>query len=307
MHTNIAHSATSAAPAESAVPKLGVGLAYQGPLRSFIESEHELLDFLEVVPDILWTDRGVGENPRYIEDADSVAFIGQVHSSVPIIPHGIGLSIGSAHRFNVDHIEQLAGWHARFQFPWHSDHLSYNLAQNGTHEINTGVTLPLPHDRATLDLLVPRIHEIQRRVPIPFLLENNVYYFELADQEFEEADFLNALCRESGCGLLLDLHNLYVNSRNLRTDPMKFLDRLNLDAVIEIHLAGGMELNGFYLDAHSGAVPPPVWKLFERALPSCPNLRGVTFELFGSWVSSVGEQKVARELAQMKELWARYQ
>ena len=109
---------------------------------------------------------------------------------------------------------------------------------------------------------MPRIREVQRAVPdTPFLLENSVWYVPLEANELTEAAFLNQLCAESGAGLLLDLHNLYTNGRNGLSDPERFLDELDLDQVREIHVAGGMELDGFYLDAHSGTVPEPVWRL----------------------------------------------
>jgi uncharacterized protein (UPF0276 family) len=289
------------------IPKLGVGLAYQSPIRPFIERNEGHFDFLEVVPDILWTDLGADRSPRYIEEKEGVDFLRQVREVMPVIPHSIGLSIGSAHRFNRDHVEQIAGWHRRLDFPWHSDHLSFNLAEHGAGEMNVGVTLPLPFDRETLDMLVPRVAEIRSRIPVPFLLENNVYYFDLPDQEFDEPEFLNRLCRESGCGLLLDLHNIHVNHRNLGFDPFRFLDRLDLDNVVELHVAGGMEHDGFYLDAHSGPLPDELWSLLEVTLPRCPNLGGLVFELFGSWFIDVGEERLAVELDRLKEVWVKYQ
>ena len=135
---------------------------------------------------------------------------------------------------------------------------------------------------------MPRIREVQQRVPVPFLLENNVYYFDIPACEMDEPTFLNTLCRESGCGLVLDLHNVYTNARNHGFDAGAMLAELELEHVGEIHVAGGMELDGFYLDAHSDTMPDPVWSLLEWTLPRCPNLGGVTFELFGSWFDSVG-------------------
>ena len=129
---------------------------------------------------------------------------------------------------------------------------------------------------------------MQRRIAAPFLIENNVAYFEYPESTFDEPGFLNALTAATGCGLLLDLHNLHTNARNLGVDPRAFLDRLDLDRVVEIHVAGGLEFEGFYLDAHSGASPEPVWALLEEVLPRCRNLCGVVFELFGSWFDELG-------------------
>jgi len=285
-----------------ALPKLGVGLAYQAPLRSLIEQAGTDLGFIELVPDILWSDLGPEALPRYIDDHDGLAFMQRI--AHPIIPHSIGLSIGSAHQFNRDHIAQMRQWWERLQFPWHSDHLAYHLAEHQGSEMNVGITLPLPRDHATLELLIPRVHEVMQRIPAPFLLENNVYYFDIPEAEMDEATFLNTLCAESGCGLLLDLHNVYTNSRNHGFDAQKFLAQLDLEHVGELHVAGGMELDGFYLDAHSGPVPPPVWALLEWTLPRCPNVGGVVFELFGSWFDVVGEQRVRRDLERLWEIWA---
>lgn len=289
------------------IPKLGIGLAYQSTLRPFIEEESWRFDFLEVVPDILWSNQGRGQEPQYIDDADGTSFMRRMRDEMTVIPHSIGLSIGSAYTFERNHIRQIKRWHEWLKFPWHSDHLAYNLAEHATEEMNVGVTLPLPHDEETLDLLAPRIHEVRAEIPLPFLLENNVYYFEFADEELTEARFLNRLCELSGCYLLLDLHNLYTNCRNHGGDAYAFLGELNLDRVLEIHVAGGMTHGGVYLDAHSDISPQPVWELLDYVLPRCANLGGVVFELVGSWYPEVGRERLALQLEQMKELWLRHQ
>lgn len=294
-------------PCDSLVPKLGVGLAYQPALRPFITAKRETFDYIEVVPDILWTDLGLGHEPRYVDDGDGLDFLRRWAGGCPIIPHSIGLSIGTAHRFNRQHLDQIEKWHAWFDFPWHSDHLAYNLAEHGVDEINAGVTIPLPRDRETLESLAPRVAQVQERLPVPFLLENNVYFFDFPAAEYTDAQFLNALCETTGCGLLLDLHNVYTNCRNHGTDPYRLLDEINLDQVLELHVAGGMEYEGYYLDAHSGPMPEEVWELLRRTLPRCPNLGGVTFELLGSWYEEMGSDRLEAELTGMRELWARYQ
>lgn len=290
----------------SLIPKLGIGLLYQDQLRPFIESQRACFDFLEVIPDILWTDLGAHNNPRYIENLDEVNFLRQLSAEVPIVVHSIGLSIGSACRFDREHISQIARWYEWLKFPWHSDHLAFIIAGHGMKEINVGVTLPLPYDQESLDLLAPRVAEVRSHVPVPFLLENNVYFFKYPHQDFDEAAFLNQLCEISGCRLLLDIHNLYTNSRNHDIDSYAWLEKLNLENVVEIHVAGGMEDNGFYQDAHSDTSPPEVWKLLEWVLPQCPNLGGVVFELLGSWYIDVGEDRLIAQLSQMRDLWMRY-
>ena len=279
-----------------------MGLAYQAPLAPLLAAAGAELDYVEVVPDILWTDLGQGAEARYIDDTAGRSALERACRGRPVVAHGIGLSIGSAGVFDAAHVEQVERWRRRLGFPWHSDHLAFHLAEHDDRLMNVGITLPLPRDRESIELLVPRIREVQQRVPVPFLLENNVYYFDIPACEMDEATFLNTLCRESGCGLVLDLHNVYTNARNHGFDASALLAELELGHVGEIHVAGGMELDGFYLDAHSDTIPDPVWALLEWTLPRCPNLGGVTFELFGSWFDSVGDARVTADLRRLRAL-----
>jgi uncharacterized protein len=285
------------------LPKQGVGLAFQTPLRGLIEQPGADFDVLEVVPDILWTDQGAGQTPRYLDDTENVAWLERVSRRMPVIPHGIGMSIGSASHFDTAHLMQLQRWHQRLRFPWHSDHLAFHVADHRGLAVNTGITLPLPRDQATIDLIRPRVAQVLAAVPTPFLLENNVWYVDIAEQEMDEATFLNRLCHDSGCGLLLDLHNVHTNAVNHGFDARALIDELDLSLVGEIHVAGGMMIEGVYLDAHSDAVPDPVWDLLEHTLPRCPNVGAVIFELFGSWFDTVGEDRVRADLRRMKRLW----
>jgi uncharacterized protein len=289
------------------VPKLGVGLNYQESLRPFLQQADLPIDYLEVVPDIVWTDRGPEHKPRYVEDPEVAAFVARMRKRLPVVAHSIGLSIGSAHDFKQDHVDELARWHDWLGFPWHSDHLAFNIADLEQDEVFVGVPLPLPLDRDTLGLVAERVAVVQHSVPVPFALENNVSFFRYPNEDFDEPEFLNLLCGHADCWLLLDLHNLYVNHRNNGVDPVAFLQRLDLDRVIEIHLAGGMEYDGFYLDGHSGPTPEAVWSLAESVVPRCRNLGGITFELVGSWLPKMGEELLAAELARMGDLWRRHQ
>src|SRR5262249_40596438 len=145
-------------------------------------------------------------------------------------------------------------------------------------ERHTALALPVPYDREALRLVSKRITAIRRTVPVPFLLENNVYFTDIPEQEMTEPEFLNALTTEAGCGLLLDLHNLYANARNHSFDSDAFLDQLDLTRVVEIHVAGGNEMEGIYTDSHCGPCPEEVWALLRVVAPRAPNLRAVTFE-----------------------------
>jgi uncharacterized protein (UPF0276 family) len=291
----------------SAVPPLGVGVGFQRSLAPFLLERAHAYDYLEVVPDVVWVDRGQGTADRYRDDDEAVAVIEHVAAAgKPVIPHSIGLSIGSAHVFDREHLAQISGWCERFGSPWHSDHLSYSRAEHGeseSGEMNAGMNMPLAHDEEMLDLLVPRVREVLAGNPRPFALENNVYYLQLADPQYDEPAFLNELSARSGCRLLLDLHNIYVNERNGGMAARAFLEQLDLSRVIEIHVAGGNEWEGFYLDSHSGPTPEAVIELLAWALPRCPNLGGVTYELVGSWFDEMGPDALEAELGRLRDLW----
>jgi uncharacterized protein (UPF0276 family) len=135
-----------------------------------------------------------------------------------------------------------------------------------------------------LDLVVPRAKIAVERLGCPFLLENNVSYVRFPEEELSEAAFLNALADQSGCGLLLDLHNVYTNAHNHHVPATAMLDGLDPGHVVEIHVAGGDEMMGFHTDSHAGPVLDGVWTLLEYMAPRLPRLRGVTFEFHeSSW------------------------
>lgn len=296
------HYGTEAAGGVSP-PRLGIGLTYQDGLRDFVDTHGSSLDYLEIIPDTCWHDRGRRRRPRHVDNPELSAFVQSIRARLPLVAHSIGQSIGSADRFDRGHLEQMCRWHERCSFAWHSDHLSYHLVQHGS--VNAGFTMPLPRDHATLRMLARRVAAIRQRVRATFLLETNVYYVAFPDDELDEPEFLNRLCAKSGCGLLLDLHNVYTNSRNHGFDAAAFIDRLDLGNVVEIHLAGGMEHAGFYLDAHRGRTPEPVWALLERALPRLRALCGITFEIFEDWIPDVSHAQLCDELARMRDVWSR--
>lgn len=285
------------------VPALGVGVTYQPKMRAFIERYCGMLDFLEIVPDMLWEDRSNDAAVRYLDDVAARRWLNTIAQKLPVVAHSIGGSIGSAHSDLAPHLAQLKRWHNDFMFPWHSDHLAFNLALHDDSQVNVGITLPIARDDEGLELLCQRIETVQRHVPLPFAIENNVYFFDYPEQPYSDAEFLNALLRESGCYLILDLHNAYTNERNGFGRVDEFIATLDLSRVIEIHVAGGMEMDDVYLDAHSGPTPPSVIDTLHAVLPYCSNLGGITFEILGSWFEHCGDAVILDEIHALRELW----
>jgi uncharacterized protein len=289
-----------------ALPKLGVGLLYNPSLPDFLRANLDAVDHLAIIPDMFWTDAGREAVPRFVELDDWVELLDWIANHKRVVAHNLGFSLGSAEPFDPQYAENLAAWQKRYDFPWHSDHLSFvRVSGPNAHDQNAGIAVPVPYDNELLDLFAERIEDMQRIVDIPFLIENNVYFVDFPEQEMSEPEFLNRLSRRTGCGLLLDLHNLYTNSRNHCFDAFEFLADLDLTRVGEIHIAGGSELGGMYTDSHSGPCPEPVWALLERVTPAAPNLAAITFEFHDSYFPLLGEAGILDELERARSIWDR--
>jgi uncharacterized protein len=259
------------------------------------------MDHVAVVPDTAWIDRGNKSSSRFVAVPELELQIEQVARERPVILHGIGLSICTAEFFDEAYACNLIEWAHRLDSPWVSEHLAFSRIGTG-HETNAAMLLPMPYDYELLELLVPRARFFVDRLERPFLLENSVYYVRYSDQDLTEEAFLNEICRRSGCGLLLDLHNLYTNAINHGFGAADYLDALDLTNVIEIHIAGGVEVMGFHTDSHTGAVLDPVWLLLEKVIPRTTQLRGVTFEFHESSYSRLGEDGIRLQIERARSI-----
>lgn len=291
----------------SRIPTLGVGLLYNPSLPDFVRSSADSFDYVEVIPDMFWTDTGSRDGDRYVELEGWVKVLDRLHEArCPIVAHNIGLSLASADDCDPQYVANIGSWCRRYQTPWHSDHLSFSRVSGpDAHQHDAGIAVPVPYDQELLELVAQRIERVQNVVHKPFLIENNVYFITFSDQDLTEVEFLNALADRTGCFFLLDLHNLYANARNHSFDAFEWVDGLDLSRVAEIHIAGGSEVAGMYADSHSGPCPEPVWRLLEHVLPRTPNVGGVTFEFHDSYYPLLKEEGVRAELTKARAIWAR--
>lgn len=280
-----------------------VGVLFNPALIDFVDSHAEALDYLAVIPDRCWADPGPGSGQRFQTLAAPLAVIERAARRRPVVLHSIGMSLCSAQVFDLPYVDNLAAWCRRLECAWASEHLSFTRVGGG-HEINASLALPVAYDEELLDLLLPRLHEVRLRLQRPFLLENNVYYVDFPEQEMGEAEFLNHLLRESGCGLLLDLHNVHTNACNHGFDAAAFVRALDLERVVEIHVAGGDEMMGFHTDSHTGPVDAEVWRLLAEVAPRAPNLRGVTFEFHESSWPLLHDEGVVAQLERARAIIA---
>ena len=190
----------------------------------------------------------------------------QIRQHYEISLHGVGLSLGSTDPMNRDHLHRLCRLVNAVEPVFVSEHLSWGSV-GGTY-LND--LLPLPYTDEALRHLAERVCEVQDTLGRQILIENISSYLRYRCHEVPEWEFLSALAHESGCGLLLDVNNVYVNARNHGFDPYSFLQGVPPRAVQEIHLAGHtvMHVDGreVRIDTHSTHVADDVWRLYDAAL-----------------------------------------
>ena len=189
-----------------------------------------------------------------------------LRETYPISLHGVGLSLGSAGNLDPAHLTRLAALVQRYQPVLVSEHLSWS-ALDGVHS-NDLLPLPLTHE--ALALAVAHIQQVQETLRRELLVENVSTYLRFAEADYSEWDFVAEVVRRSGCGLLLDVNNIHVNSVNHGFDPRAYLDAMPALAVREIHLAGFTRKTGLavplLIDTHSRPVDAAVWELYVQTL-----------------------------------------
>ncbi|PWC83317.1 hypothetical protein TSH100_20940 [Azospirillum sp. TSH100] len=195
-----------------------------------------------------------------------LAGILRVRRDLPVSCHGVGLSLGSAGGLDPDHLMRLRALYDRLEPGLISEHLSWSV----TDATYLNDLLPLPYTEDSLDRVRRNIDHAQDAFGRRILVENPAACLAFADSAIPEAEFLAELAARTGCGLLLDVNNLYVSSVNLGFDPVAWLDTIPADAVVELHLAGHarMTVGGeeLLIDDHGSMVGEPVTALYADVL-----------------------------------------
>ncbi|NOT98296.1 MAG: DUF692 domain-containing protein, partial [Sideroxydans sp.] len=176
--------------------------------------------------------------------------------------HGVGLSLGSADVLDDHHLKQLQQLITRISPSLVSEHLCWG-ALSGRH-LND--LLPMPYSHAALDLMCERVDEVQEFLGQQILIENVSSYLRWQNEELSEWDFVAELAKRTGCGLLLDVNNIYVSAINHGFDARLYLAAMPADSVLEIHLAGHETQQGCLIDTHSRPVCDEVWQLYREAI-----------------------------------------
>ncbi|QIH99070.1 DUF692 domain-containing protein [Rhodococcoides fascians A21d2] len=178
---------------------------------------------------------------------------------VPVVTHGIGLSLGGAEPLEHNRIAHLERVASLLGSPIVSEHIAFVRADG----IEAGHLLPMPRTREALTVLTRNIARTQDGLSVPLAVENIAALFDWPDDELTEGEFLSELVERTGVDLVLDIANVYANARNRRRDPWTELARLPLDRIAYCHIAGGTERDGVYHDSHTAAVPEEVLELLR--------------------------------------------
>ena len=223
--------------------------------------------FLEGRPDVGWLE--VHSENYFGSGGYDLHVLEHVRREYPLSLHGVGLSLGSADGLREHHLAKLKQLVERVDPLLVSEHLCWGAW--GRHHFND--LLPLPYTEEALSLMVERVEQVQTALGRPILIENVSSYLQYRDSAMPELEFAAEVARRCGCGILLDINNLYVNGVNHGFDPHAALAALPARCVKEIHLAGHARTELCLIDDHGSHVADPVWSLYEAALARLGRVR----------------------------------
>ncbi len=203
-----------------------------------------------------------------------MAVLKQGRAHYPVSVHGVGLGLGSAVGIDPWHLDQLAQLVERIEPVRVSDHACFARVHLAGAEVHAADLLPIPFNDAALDVLCSNVQRVQERLKRQLLIENLSAYVTPAGDTLAETDFLNQLVSRTGCSLLVDVNNIYVNALNAQlagstAEPVAactaWLDRISANAVGELHLAGHITTEDMVIDDHGSRVCEAVWRIYRHA------------------------------------------
>jgi uncharacterized protein (UPF0276 family) len=279
------------------LPEQGVGVTYSSGLDPLIRDNPTLFHVLEIEPQTFWLETPNGARPFRV--------LGELFERIAGLPgkklvHSVGAPVGGTIPPDASQFALLREAISILNADYASEHLSFN----STHGFNTGFFLPPRQTTEGVARATASISRLRDAIQVPLAVETGVNYFKRRSDEIPDGEFFRAVAESADCGILLDLHNLYANEINGRQPVEEFLAAIPLERVWEVHLAGGMVRDGYYLDSHSGAVEDKLFDLSKRIIARLPNLKTIIFELFPSFLPLTGLELVKREVERLHELWA---
>jgi uncharacterized protein len=229
---------------------LGLGVGLRSAHFDHILEHLPAVDWFEIISENYVDSQG---RPRHV--------LRQIAERYPVVMHGVSLSIGSTDPLDFEYLGKLRRLGREIGARWVSDHLCWTGVQGrNSHDL-----LPVPFTEQTLAHVVARIRTVQDLLERPLVLENPSSYVTFTDSSMPEWEFISRMAEESGCGLLLDVNNVYVSSFNHDLDPEEFIRNLPHQRIVQIHLAGHSNYGSHIIDTHDDHVIDPVWELYGLA------------------------------------------
>ncbi len=262
------------------IKRLGIGVSWRAQLALFIE-RYSQLGFVELMVEHFPSHKALPQ-----------AVLNLLERGVQAVPHGLSLSLGGAEPPARERLREMDNLARRCNAPLVSEHLAFVRAR----ELESGHLLPVERSPESLEIVLDNLHQAQQVLSRPLYLENIATIVDWPQPSWEEAEFLSRLVEGSGCGLLLDVSNLYANSRNHGGDPLEFLGRIPLERIGYVHVGGGVEHDGIYHDTHAAPVPAEVIDLLEELCALC-DPPGVLLERDDDYP---GEQEFLEEMAKIE-------
>jgi hypothetical protein len=229
----------------------GIGIGLRAPHYDHILTRKPVVDWFEIISENFMIGGG---RPLHILD--------QILEQYRVVQHGVSMYFGSAGRPDREHLRRLKDLVKRTKTPWLSDHLCWGSVDGRyTHDL-----LPMPYTFEAARATAQKIREVRDFLEVPVAVENVSSYAEYHVSEMTEWEFLNEVVERADCGILLDVNNIYVSSRNHNFDPLTYINGVPAGRVAQIHIAGHSKFEKYILDTHDHPVIDPVWKLYERAI-----------------------------------------
>jgi uncharacterized protein (UPF0276 family) len=232
-------------------PFLGFGLGLRTEHYQYVLDNKPAVDWFEIL----------SEN-YMVPGGKPLANLDLIRADYPMVMHGVSLSIGSTDPLNKKYLKDLKQLADRVEPHWISDHLCWtSVNHKNSHDL-----LPLPYNESTINHIVDRIKQVQDYLGRQILIENLSSYVTYHDSEMSEWEFLNEIARRADCLVLLDINNIFVSAHNHHFEPIDYIKGIDIDRVMQFHLAGHSYSGEMIIDTHDHDVCDPVWALYAEAL-----------------------------------------
>lgn len=229
----------------------GFGVGLRPPHYQDFLDHDQPVDFVEIISENFMVDGG---RPLHVLD--------RIRERYPVAMHGVSMSVGSADGIGSLYLGKLKRLADRIDPLWVSDHLCWTAIDG----FNSHDLLPVPYCEEALEIVAVNIMQAQDALQRSILIENPSSYVTFAQDDMSEWQFMSELCKRTGCGILLDVNNIFVSASNHGFDALAYLDGIPAHHVRQIHLAGHSQGKGLLIDTHDQPVPDGVWALYRRAI-----------------------------------------